>query len=409
MRRLFHRQTSKDDMSIKKSLHTPTSIEAIVKNGDKGAGSGVAGSRRVPRKSSCDFHLDSHSNRADRFKVQFVQVYVGIQVFVGANIEAVVVINLQASDRLYEIVLIDKKKMTEIVRFYVLEDELQSQMNRRYEAVMKLYRRRPTLTVDTGSTESILPPLNSQDTCTSSNRSTGSRSSQDISPRPLSSGGSSGKHSFPCSPSFGDSKLPAKSGLQKSANAPGPLFCKHPKPLSIDNDDAPLSPSNELSPRRKSGTSMRRERGQSPQSPSGLKAIPSFKKEIAHDPIRRHKLVPGLNKTGSGNNLLGKLTKEEVLQKRDVALQDPEFARRKSLSGVRTIIENDISVASQKDIGYYTSVILHSLYCSLKRVDVGFRLFEGESSFSLLHFQSHSHLLVYVCIDRNFGKLFQNF
>jgi hypothetical protein len=136
--------------------------------------------------------------------------------------------------------------------------------------------------------------------------------------------------------------------------------------------------------------------------------IPSFKRKIERDPMRNFKLVAGrrVSMQGSGFDHLAKITRDDILQKRDERLQNlgtddsdddndddnadsnDELSDR-YVSG-KDIIQDDISVAASKDIGYYICVILNSLYFGgEKNGEVGFRLFDGEwyiaSSVVLLH------------------------
>ena len=80
-------------------------------------------------------HIISPVNRAKSLKEQFIEVYVGSQVFADAGLNVVIAIFLQATDRLYEIVLVNKDTAEELHRLYVYEDELIVQMKKRHEAL----------------------------------------------------------------------------------------------------------------------------------------------------------------------------------------------------------------------------------------------------------------------------------
>lgn len=77
----------------------------------------------------------SPRNRARNFKSQFIEVYTGSQSFESTNLNVAIVILLQAADRVYEVILIDKNVTEEIGRFYVYEDELLREMSHRRDAL----------------------------------------------------------------------------------------------------------------------------------------------------------------------------------------------------------------------------------------------------------------------------------
>jgi hypothetical protein len=79
---------------------------------------------------------DISVSRARSFKAQFIEVYVGSQVFQDAGLNVGIAIYLQATDRLYEVVLVDKDTAQEIGRLYVYEDELTLQMKKRRLALI---------------------------------------------------------------------------------------------------------------------------------------------------------------------------------------------------------------------------------------------------------------------------------
>jgi hypothetical protein len=73
--------------------------------------------------------------RATSFRAQFIEIYVGTQRFDAASLDVVVAIYVQAFDRLYEVILMDKDTAQEISRFYVYEDELTHSMKNRLKAL----------------------------------------------------------------------------------------------------------------------------------------------------------------------------------------------------------------------------------------------------------------------------------
>ena len=73
--------------------------------------------------------------KARSLKSQFVEVYLGSAEFKASKLNAIIVINLQASDRLYEVVVINEASEEEIGRVYVYENELKLQMEARHKAI----------------------------------------------------------------------------------------------------------------------------------------------------------------------------------------------------------------------------------------------------------------------------------
>jgi hypothetical protein len=112
---------------------------------------------------------------------------------------------------------------------------------------------------------------------------------------------------------------------------------------------------------------------------TGISTIPSFKKEIVQDPIRYFNLVAGENKSG-GFDLHEKMTKQDLVKIMDDRLETDKLDGTDSSvgAGAGFVFDKDISAVTTKDISYYTSVILHSLYCSRKKGEDGFRLLDGE-------------------------------
>jgi hypothetical protein len=68
-------------------------------------------------------------------KAQFVEVYLGSAEFKASKLNAVIAINLQASERLYEVVVVNEVNEEEIGRMYVYENELKLQMDARRKAL----------------------------------------------------------------------------------------------------------------------------------------------------------------------------------------------------------------------------------------------------------------------------------
>mmetsp|Transcript_25501 Transcript_25501/g.43001 ORF Transcript_25501/g.43001 Transcript_25501/m.43001 type:complete len:539 (-) Transcript_25501:452-2068(-) len=348
-RRAFHRQSSKDDMAIKKSLNTPTSIEAPVKNS-----SGTA-AVLLKKPAACDINLDFRSRRAELLKVQFIEVYLGLQDFLAADIHVIVAIYLQAADRLYEIVLVDKELMKEMVRFYILEDEIDDQMHRRYESLMKIYRSRPPLSVSMAlphHSMNALPPISPINTM--------SISSNDDN----------------CS--AGKQPSPEKNGTS-SLNKPQSLFTKRPKSRGDETQRRDRGGKHPAASPKASGSSSRPK----------LHKIPSFQSDVVYDAASRNTLVSGVIRTGSGLKLLSKMTKEDMLKKKDRLQESDEMTsasetkspKSRRISSSEVVDADDISVATPKDISYYTSVILHSLCCNLKKEkgNHGFQLYDDVS------------------------------
>ena len=88
--------------------------------------------------SGCDGVSESAVNRAARnFKAQFIEVHTGSQTFADDmdDLNVVVAIYLQATERLYEVVIVNKDTTKEISRLYVYEDELSDQMKKRHAAL----------------------------------------------------------------------------------------------------------------------------------------------------------------------------------------------------------------------------------------------------------------------------------
>ena len=91
---------------------------------DKGSSRNTLSS---PQSSKRDFRRDLNN--------RFIEVYVGTEVFPDMDLTVVVAIYLQAVDRLYEIVFVNKHTAREITRLYVYEDELADQMKKRHAAL----------------------------------------------------------------------------------------------------------------------------------------------------------------------------------------------------------------------------------------------------------------------------------
>jgi hypothetical protein len=70
-------------------------------------------------------------SRARTLKEKFIEVYAGSQCFSEVDLNVAILIHLLASERLYEVVVINKESAEEIDRLYVYEDEIIHQMNGR--------------------------------------------------------------------------------------------------------------------------------------------------------------------------------------------------------------------------------------------------------------------------------------
>ena len=88
-----------------------------------------------PLVSSPDDSMCVSPQRVKGLENSFIEVYVGTEVFDNANLNSIVAIYLQATARLYEVVVINKDTTEEIRHFYVFEDELRSQMKSRLSAL----------------------------------------------------------------------------------------------------------------------------------------------------------------------------------------------------------------------------------------------------------------------------------
>lgn len=81
----------------------------------------------------------SSPTRASKLKSQFIEVYLGTKAFAEADdLKVVISINLQASERLYEVIIVNKDSARELNRLYVHESELSEQMDARHAALTNL-------------------------------------------------------------------------------------------------------------------------------------------------------------------------------------------------------------------------------------------------------------------------------
>jgi hypothetical protein len=112
--------------------------------------------------------------------------------------------------------------------------------------------------------------------------------------------------------------------------------------------------------------------------------------------------VSGKNKSGFDFTVHPKLTKKDMENKRDERLRG-QLGATGSLSEA---IGLDISTEQNKNISFYTSVILYSLYSSRKDKENGFRLFDGELVICFCHtFPSNPNMYLYtVDISNNVFK-----
>jgi hypothetical protein len=91
---------------------------------------------RIPAKPSfLEQKVYTPTAKARSLKSQFVEVYLGSAEFKASKLNAVIAINLQASDRLYEVVVVNETNEEEIGRVYVYESELKLQMDARRKAL----------------------------------------------------------------------------------------------------------------------------------------------------------------------------------------------------------------------------------------------------------------------------------
>ena len=103
---------------------------------DPGELSPRSSSVRIPAKpSSLDQKVYTPTAKARSLKAQFVEVYLGSAEFKASKLNAIIAINLQASDRLYEVVVVNEASEEEIGRVYVYENELKLQMDARRKAL----------------------------------------------------------------------------------------------------------------------------------------------------------------------------------------------------------------------------------------------------------------------------------
>jgi hypothetical protein len=75
--------------------------------------------------------VGNSGSRARTLKEKFIEVYAGSQCFSEVDLNVAILIHLLASERLYEVVVINKESAEEIDRLYVYEDEIIHQMNDR--------------------------------------------------------------------------------------------------------------------------------------------------------------------------------------------------------------------------------------------------------------------------------------
>ena len=100
----------------------------------------TASKKKMNIKPSDDISCNVRSSRADKIRHLFIQVHASRQYFISENkYEAVVAVSHQAADRLYEVVIVDTESVTVLVRFYVFEDELDDQMQKRHELLTRIY------------------------------------------------------------------------------------------------------------------------------------------------------------------------------------------------------------------------------------------------------------------------------
>jgi hypothetical protein len=103
---------------------------------DPGELSPRSSSVRIPAKpSSPTQKVYTPTAKARSLKSQFVKVYLGSAEFKASKLNAIIAINLQASDRLYEVVVVNETSEEEIGRVYVYENELKLQMEARHKAI----------------------------------------------------------------------------------------------------------------------------------------------------------------------------------------------------------------------------------------------------------------------------------
>jgi hypothetical protein len=251
----------------------------------------------------------SSPNRARNFKAQFIEVYVGAQVFEAAVLNVVIAIYLQASDRLYEVVLINQDTAEEIDRLYVYENELSDQMDIRLTSLTTLCEARVVQTQQKTHKSHVTP----------SKKGLGGTAAPDL-------------------PSIvGDKSSPDK---QKLCIAPvtrrdvGPVGASSPHDAFMDikcqrNDelkDEELSKIININSNHDSPIMTTAPRVAKPMSYFNLMSGSHI-----HPAVGEH----------------GKVSKQDVLC--DAALR-----------------ERDISAAAVKDISFFTAVILHSVYVRRK-------------------------------------------
>lgn len=80
----------------------------------------------------CDAHFE---RRSRILKNGFIEVYVGTLVYEEVGLTVVIVMSLQATDRLFEVVIIDLASGDELSRMYIFEEELHKQLKMRLEAL----------------------------------------------------------------------------------------------------------------------------------------------------------------------------------------------------------------------------------------------------------------------------------
>ena len=78
----------------------------------------------------------SPSYRAKKLKAEFIEVYSGSLEFETAGLNCIILIFLQAANRIYEIILLRRDPAEEMNRFYIYENDLNDHMDMRRSALM---------------------------------------------------------------------------------------------------------------------------------------------------------------------------------------------------------------------------------------------------------------------------------
>lgn len=366
---------------------------------------------RLLRKSSS---VDSTSGRSlphreKSFKAQFIEIYVGSQVFEKANLNVIVAISLLASESLYEVVIVDVDSVQELRRIYVYEEELAYQMDGRLSALIVARdgpvtgNKSPTAALPTSPTnvrsaplrstslpaeESPLPSIAASDSLTSPS------SSQRV-PQVTRRDGRSRRVSMELEHAGSSTRLvcdEAGGKSQRAADSPAEVSSGR-----ISSQQQGLSPQQ----RAREARARIAEKGSSRHSKrlSGEALVQAAAaRRVSEDCTKDDELLRLLSSTTRYSSRSSRVVVTRVRDPESYfdlmagSQIEPEVDdyRKIDAAALRedsTLLQKDLCSAPTKGISFFVAVILHCLYVrrqSRNKLLLQFILFDGECSPLLL-------------------------